>query len=63
MAATALVFGFAHGALWLPGTVAGLVFGLLIVRRGQIGEAVIAHAASNALIAAAVLGWSQWQLW
>ena len=63
LAATAVVFGLAHGALWLPGTVAGLVYGLLIMRRGQIGEAVIAHATSNALIAVSVLGWNQWQLW
>jgi CAAX prenyl protease-like protein len=63
LAATALLFGLAHGALWLPGIAAGVVFGLLVVRRGQIGEAVVAHATSNALIAAGVLGWGQWQLW
>lgn len=63
LAATAILFGFAHGALWLPGIAAGLVFGLLVVRRGQIGDAVVAHATSNALIAAEVLGWDQWQLW
>jgi exosortase E/protease (VPEID-CTERM system) len=63
LAATAILFGFAHGALWLPGIVAGVVFGLLVMRRGQIGEAVAAHATSNALVAAAVLGGNQWQLW
>jgi exosortase E/protease (VPEID-CTERM system) len=63
VAATTIVFGLAHGALWLPAMAAGLVYGLLIMRRGQIGEAVIAHATSNALIAASVLGWNQWQLW
>jgi exosortase E/protease (VPEID-CTERM system) len=63
LAATAILFGVAHGALWLPGMAAGVVFGLLVVRRGQIGEAVVAHATSNALIAGGVLGWNQWQLW
>jgi exosortase E/protease (VPEID-CTERM system) len=63
LAATAIVFGFAHGALWLPGIAAGVLFGLMVVRRGQIGEAVVAHATSNALLAASVLGWNQWQLW
>ena len=63
LAATAILFGVAHGALWLPGIAAGVVFGLLVMRRGQIGEAVVAHATSNALIAAGVLGWNQWQLW
>jgi exosortase E/protease (VPEID-CTERM system) len=63
LAATAVLFGLVHGALWLPGIAAGVVFGLLVVRRGQIGEAVVAHSTSNALIAASVLGWGQWQLW
>jgi exosortase E/protease (VPEID-CTERM system) len=60
---TAVVFGLAHGALWLPGIVAGLAYGLLVVRTGRLGEAATAHATTNALIAASVLGWNQWQLW
>jgi CAAX prenyl protease-like protein len=60
---SALAFGLMHGALWLPGIAAGLAFGLVTVRRGAIGEAVAAHATANALIAVAVLGWHQWQLW
>jgi exosortase E/protease (VPEID-CTERM system) len=63
LVATAILFGVAHGTLWLPGIGAGVVFGLLVMRRGQIGEAVVAHATSNALIALCVLGWHQWQLW
>jgi CAAX prenyl protease-like protein len=60
---TAVVFGLAHGALWLPGIAAGLAYGLLLVRTGRLGEAATAHATANALIAASVLGWHQWQLW
>jgi CAAX prenyl protease-like protein len=60
---SSIAFGFAHGALWLPGIAAGLAFGLILVRRGRIGEAVAAHATTNALIAAGVLGGNQWQLW
>lgn len=60
---TAVVFGLAHGALWAPGVVAGLAYGLILMRRGRIGEAVAAHAVSNALIAASVLLGDQWQLW
>jgi exosortase E/protease (VPEID-CTERM system) len=60
---TAVVFGLVHGALWPAGIVAGLAYGLLVVRRGRIGEAVAAHATTNSLIAASVLGWNQWQLW
>jgi exosortase E/protease (VPEID-CTERM system) len=60
---TAIVFGLAHGTLWLPGIAAGLAFGLVLVRRGSIGEAVAAHATANALLAASVVGFGQWQLW
>lgn len=63
LALTAIVFGLAHGALWLPGIVAGLAYGLILKRRGNLGEAVAAHATSNALIAASVLAGHQWQLW
>jgi exosortase E/protease (VPEID-CTERM system) len=60
---SALVFGLAHGAMWLPGIAAGAVYGLLLMRRGSLGEPVFAHAITNALIAIAVLGFGQWQLW
>jgi exosortase E/protease (VPEID-CTERM system) len=60
---TAIAFGLAHGVLWLPGIVAGLAYGLILVRRGSLGEAVAAHATTNALIAASVLAGNQWQLW
>jgi exosortase E/protease (VPEID-CTERM system) len=61
--ASSLVFGLAHGTLWLPGTAAGLLYGAVLIRTGRMGEAVVAHATSNALIVAAVLVWHQWQLW
>ena len=60
---SALVFGLAHGSLWLPGIVAGLCYGWLPMRTGRIGEAVIAHATTNALLASWVLMGNQWQLW
>jgi exosortase E/protease (VPEID-CTERM system) len=63
LALTAVVFGLAHGALWLPGIVAGLAYGLLVIRCGRLGEAVAAHATTNALIAVSALLWGQWQLW
>jgi CAAX prenyl protease-like protein len=63
LSVTAIVFGLAHGALWLPGIVAGLAYGLLVVRRGHLGEAVAAHALTNALIAVSALQWGQWELW
>lgn len=60
---SALAFGIAHGTLWLPGIAAGLIYGALLIRTGRIGEAVAAHATTNALLAASVLLGGQWQLW
>jgi exosortase E/protease (VPEID-CTERM system) len=60
---SAIAFGLPHGVLWWPGIVAGVVFGVLAVRTGRIGEAVLAHATTNFLIAVAVVYWDQWQLW
>jgi CAAX prenyl protease-like protein len=59
----AIAFGLAHGALWLPGIAAGMAFGLILVRRGSLGEAVAAHVTTNTFVAASVLGAGQWQLW
>jgi CAAX prenyl protease-like protein len=60
---SAVLFGLAHGALWLPGVAAGVAFGLIAVRTGKLGEAVVAHATANGLVGAAVLVGNQWQLW
>ena len=61
--ASSLAFGLCHGSLWLPGTIAGLAFGLLYMRTGRIGEAILAHATANSLLAACVLWGGQWQFW
>ncbi|HEX4240306.1 MAG TPA: exosortase E/protease, VPEID-CTERM system [Steroidobacteraceae bacterium] len=62
LAISSIVFGAAHGPMWPAGIAAGLAYGALAMRRG-LGEAVAAHVASNVLVAAAVLGANQWQLW
>jgi exosortase E/protease (VPEID-CTERM system) len=59
----AVAFGLAHGAFWIPGVVAGLAFGFILVRRNSIGEAVVAHVTANLLVAISVLAFDQWQLW
>jgi exosortase E/protease (VPEID-CTERM system) len=61
--ASATVFGAAHGAMWPAAIAAGIVYGLLAIRTARIGEAVCAHATTNALIAAAVLLGNHRELW
>jgi exosortase E/protease (VPEID-CTERM system) len=47
----------------LLGTAAGLAFAVVLRRRGRMGDAVVAHAISNLLLAAWVLGFGDWTLW
>ena len=60
---SSLVFGLLHGDRWLAGTVAGLLYAGVFLRRGKIGDAVIAHATTNALLAGLVLFSHKWYLW
>jgi CAAX prenyl protease-like protein len=61
--ASSIAFGVLHGGYWVAGTIAGILFGLAVIRRGRIGDAVIAHVTANALLAAYVLAYHQWHLW
>ena len=60
---SSVLFGALHGSRWPAGIVAGLLYAYAVIRRGRIGEAVAAHATTNALLAAYVLAFGQWQLW
>jgi exosortase E/protease (VPEID-CTERM system) len=60
---SSVVFGALHGSRWLGGTVAGGLYAIVMLRRGRIGDAIAAHATTNALIAVDVLAFHQWQLW
>jgi CAAX prenyl protease-like protein len=60
---TAVAYGILSGPLWSAGIAAGIVFALLLTRTRRMGEAVAAHAFANALLCAAALLGSQWQLW
>jgi exosortase E/protease (VPEID-CTERM system) len=60
LAISSVFFGAAHGALWLPGSVAGFAYGWIVKRRGNLGEAVAAHMTTNLLFAATALGSGNW---
>ena len=54
-------------AVWklalIAGTIAGVAYGLMAARRGQLGDAIVAHATTNAMLAAWVLAMGAWSLW
>jgi membrane protease YdiL (CAAX protease family) len=52
-----------HGQHWLVGIVAGLAYAFLLRHRGRMGDAVVAHAVSNLLLAVWVLTRGDWGLW
>jgi exosortase E/protease (VPEID-CTERM system) len=60
---SSFAFGALHGSRWIAGTLAGLLYGFAAMRKGKLGDAVVAHAVTNAILAAYVLIFTQWQLW
>lgn len=59
---SSLLFGVMHGR-WVAGTLAGMCYALVMYRRGELGDAIAAHAITNAMIAAYVLTTGHWLLW
>lgn len=57
--ASAALFAMLHER-WLAGFLAGLVFGLAMLRRGRLTDAVAAHAAANLVLAATAVAQGDW---
>ena len=60
---SSFLFGLMHGRQWWIASLTGIVYALLVRKTGRIGDAVAAHAFTNALLAGMVLLFGQWQLW
>jgi CAAX prenyl protease-like protein len=60
---SSMAFGLMHGQRWVAGAIAGIIYAVLLRWKGRIGDAVIAHAVTNALLAAWVLALGKWELW
>ena len=45
------------------GAVAGALYGVALRRRGEVADAVAAHATTNALLLAFVAATGRWDLW
>jgi exosortase E/protease (VPEID-CTERM system) len=59
---SSVLFGLMHDRL-LAGTLAGMCYAAVVYRRGSLADAVVAHATTNALLAAYVLATGSWWLW
>jgi len=60
---SSLAFGVMHGERWVEGTIAGVLYAWAVSRSGRLGDAIAAHATTNALLAAWVLIGGKWQYW
>ncbi len=60
---SSVAFGLMHGQHWMVGILAGVAYAAVLKWRGRMGDAIVAHATSNLLLAAWVLlkgDWAQW---
>ena len=62
LALSSLLFGFEHG-LWFAGILAGLAYGWLYRRSGNLWMPIVAHGLTNFLLGAWVLISGQWYFW
>jgi len=59
---SSVLFGVEHN-LWLAGILAGLAYGLLYMRSGNLWTPIIAHAVTNFLLGIWVIYSGNWQFW
>ncbi len=59
---TVLLFGLEHNE-WLAGLICGALYNVLLYKRRELFSCVVAHAVSNAALAAWVLATGDWKLW
>jgi len=59
---TSILFGVVHQE-WLAGILCGAAFQWLVLRKGYLGDAMTAHAITNALLGLYVVWTNSWQFW
>jgi CAAX prenyl protease-like protein len=60
---TSVFFSTVHGHWWVTAIVWGMMIGALLVYTRSLGACIIAHAVTNALLAAYVLKTHDWAFW
>jgi exosortase E/protease (VPEID-CTERM system) len=59
---SSVLFGVLHNQL-LAGTIAGMIFAIVLYRHGVLVDAIVAHSTANAFLSAYVLMTGRWFLW
>jgi uncharacterized protein len=60
---TAILFATEHGPYWEVGLIAGIGYNYWMIRTRSLGDCILAHAVTNACLAAYVILAGQWQYW
>lgn len=60
---TSLLFASEHGPYWEVGLLAGAIYNLWIVRTKSLGDCILAHAVTNAVLSAYVIFAGKWEYW
>lgn len=59
---TALIFALEHEQ-WLAGVLCGFAYQALVVRKGRLGDAIVAHGITNFLLGVWVVWKGDWRFW
>jgi len=62
LAISAVIFALEH-QLWLAGLIAGLAYGWLYIRTGNLWMVIVAHGITNGVLGIWVIQTGQWQFW
>jgi uncharacterized protein len=60
---TALLFASEHGPYWEVGLAAGIIYNWWMVRSKSLGDLILAHAITNALLCGYVIAFHKWEYW
>ena len=60
---TTALFASEHGPYWEVGLIAGIAYNWWMIRTKSLGDCILAHAITNALLSGYVMIYSQWQYW
>jgi hypothetical protein len=60
---SAALFASEHGPYWEVGLIAGLLYNWWIVRTKSLGDCILAHAVTNAVLSGYVVFAGKWEYW
>jgi len=60
---TVVLFALEHGSYWEVGALAGIAYGWWMLRTRSLGDCILAHAVTNAILSGYVMATGKWHYW